>query len=106
MGEEAKPGDIDDPWPSPGKAAKSQRHAKNGESFAELPEPLPTVLLDERLPLTPRDVWRLLMGNADFLKSFSEKNKMWDLKVGRWHLSKGITDNRPTPHCMNDDLAA
>ena len=32
------------------------------------------------------------MGNADFLKSFSEKNKMWDLKVGRWHLSKGSSN--------------
>ena len=31
------------------------------------------------------------MGNPDFLKSLSEKNKIWDLKVGRWHLSKGIT---------------
>ena len=41
------------------------------------------------------------MGNPDFLKALSEKNKIWDLKVGRWHLSKGNTSLRTTPHCTS-----
>ena len=31
------------------------------------------------------------MGNTEFLKTFSKKTRIWDLKVGRWHLSKGDT---------------
>ena len=41
------------------------------------------------------------MGNPDFLKSLSEKNRIWDLKVGRWHLSKGNTQPvAPPSHCQ------
>ena len=54
-----------------------------------MPEPLPTILLEETLPISPRELWRLVMGNPDFLKSVSKLKKNRDLKVGQWRLSKG-----------------
>ena len=52
-------------------------------------EPLPTILLEETLPVTPPELWLLVMGNSDFLKSVSKIKKNRDLKIGRWRLSKG-----------------
>ena len=80
-------GEIDDPW---GLSGKSYKAPKREEDDAEMPEPLPTILLEETLPVTPRELWLLVMGSSDLLKSVAKVKKNRDLKIGRWRLSKGI----------------
>lgn len=46
--------------------------------------------MEETLPVTPRELWRLVMGNPDFMKSVSDTKKNRDLRIGRWRLSKGV----------------
>ena len=89
VGEEAQLGKVDDPWASSGHSGKASKHADGDTDAAELPEPLPTTLLDETLPITPRDLWRLVMGDPDFFRSVADMKKNRDLKIGRWRLSKG-----------------
>ncbi len=86
VGDEANVGDIDDPWGLSGKTFKAP---KGGQEAAELPEPLSTILLDEVLPVTPPELWLLVMGNSDFMKTISKLKKNRDLRIGRWRLSKG-----------------
>lgn len=90
VGKEAQLGKVDDPWASSGHSGKASKHADGDTDAAELPEPLPTTLLDETLPITPRDLWRLVMGDPDFFRSVADMKKNRDLKIGRWRLSKGI----------------
>ena len=87
VGEEAKLGNVEDPWASAGKSSKAFHGSKE---IAELPEPLPIILLEETLPIMPRELWKLVMGTPDFLKSVSDSRKNRDLRIGRWRLSKGI----------------
>lgn len=77
VGEEAGADGIDDPWPKPGRHAQAQ----------ELPEALSTSLLDETLPLTPRELWRLVMADAGFFRGFSSVKTVAELRLGRWQLS-------------------
>ena len=62
-----------------------------------MPEPLPTILLEETLPVTPRELWLLVMGSSDLLKSVAKVKKNRDLKIGRWRLGKG-TDRVHEPY--------
>lgn len=101
VGEEAKLGNVEDPWASAGKPTKASNGSKE---TAELPEPLPIILLDETLPITPRELWKLVMGTPDFLKSVSESRKNRDLKIGRWRLSKGIWQQARSSHLYQTDL--
>lgn len=86
VGDEANTGDIDDPW---GLSGKSFKAPKGDKEAAELPEPLPTILLDETLPVTASELWLLVMGSSDFMKRISKLKKNRDLRIGRWRLSKG-----------------
>lgn len=86
VGDEAHAGDIDDPW---GLSGKSFKASKKQDDAAELAEPLPTILLEETLPVTPPELWLLVMGSSDLLKSVSKIKKNRELRIGRWRLSKG-----------------
>lgn len=99
MGEEAAKEDIDDPWPKQ-KAGSS----KGGE---DLPEPLSTPLLDETLPISARDLWRLVMADPEFLSSVQELNKHREPKIGRWQLTKGArawSHKKHLPACCHPHL--
>ncbi len=83
MGEEAAERDIDDPWPSQSKQRSGNRATE------DLAEPLSTVVLDETLPIGEHDLWRLVMADPEFQSSVQKLNKHRELKVGRWHMTKG-----------------
>ena len=70
--------EIDDPWPK--KGAK-HRHV-------DLPDAFPTMLLDEELPVSPRDLWRLVMADAGFFRRVHGAMQSAELRLGRWQLGE------------------
>lgn len=79
VGEEATGDAVDDPWPKPG--------GSRGSAAQELPDALHTVLLDEVLPLTARELWRLVMADPAFFRHMQAQKKVSELHIGRWQLS-------------------
>ena len=71
--------EVDDPWPKKGSKGRQ----------AELPEAFPTLLLDEELPVSPRDLWRLVMADAQFFRRVQHAMKSSELRLGRWQLGEG-----------------
>ena len=70
--------EVDDPWPRKGAKGKP----------ADLPEAFPVVLLDEELPVSPRDLWRLVMADARFFRRVQRAMQSSDLRLGRWQLGE------------------
>lgn len=101
VGEEASKSDIDDPWPA--KQQTKQRQA-NGD-HADEPEPLPTLLLDETLPIDARELWRLIMADPEFLVSVNKLKKNREIKIGRWRPTKGECIRRPLAAPVNSGNA-
>jgi hypothetical protein len=53
----------------------------------ELPEALTTVLLDEVLPVPPRELWRLVMADPAFFRHMQAHKRVSELRLGRWQLT-------------------
>lgn len=60
----------------------------NGSCVDE-PEPLPTLLMDETVPIDAQELWRLIMADPEFLVSVNKLKNNREIKVGRWRLTKG-----------------
>ena len=71
---------MDDPWPKPGSS-------RGTAAAPELPEALHTVLLDETLPVPPRELWRLVMADPAFFRHMQAQKRVSELRMGRWQLA-------------------
>ncbi|CAL8466289.1 g5825 [Coccomyxa elongata] len=93
--EDAAPAeDIDDPWAAstiegPGAAAFEALHMDNLEGLKK--QLVPTVLLDKILDMSAPEIWRLVICNRDFHKTFLTTKGCTNTKLGPWSL---LTDGK------------
>jgi len=107
---------VDDPWSTTSRepASKGLRlpvtYALPDEFFeklATLTSCLPTVLLDQTLDMSPTEIWRLVMCNHKFHRTFLNTSSCNEIALGRW--SQKLSEGKRMPvvsgvslgYCLN-----